>query len=73
MGDADAGFDHVAAVGPGGHVVEAEVVFGLEGVVLGRATGEVARDGDARSLSSVGVVAEVVLADKGELVEQDGR
>ena len=72
VGHADAGLDHVAAAGPGDHVVEAEVVFGAERVVLRRAAGEVAGDGDARSFGSVGVAAGVVLADEGELVEEDG-
>ena len=57
VGDADAGLDEVAAAGPGDHVVEAEVVLGAERVVLGRAAGKVAGDGDARGFRDIRVVA----------------
>ena len=44
----------------------------LRGVVLRGAGGEVAGHADARRFGGVGVVAEVVLADDGDLVEQHG-
>jgi hypothetical protein len=65
--------DQIAAVGPGGHLVDAEVVLGGEGVVLRRAGEEIARHADARSLGHVAVSAGIVLGHEGDLVEQRGR
>ncbi len=69
----EAGFDHVAAAGPGHHIVDAEVVFGVERVVLRRSGEEVAGDADARSFSHILVAARVVLAHDRNLVEHHGR